>query len=85
MPLCGVRVPCRRDRPATRRWRVTAVNTHMRIAEVTQPMPSYRARIRIKAATVITVVSAESLTQARQLLQYLYGTDNVVSISAISK
>jgi hypothetical protein len=64
------------------RW---GINTHMRIAEVTQPMPNFRARIRIKAVTVSTVVSAESLTQARQLLQYLYGTDNVVSISAINK
>jgi hypothetical protein len=56
----------------------------MRIAEVTQQLPSFRARIRIKAVTVTTVVSAESLTQARQLLQYLYGTDNVLSISTIS-
>jgi hypothetical protein len=56
----------------------------MRIAEVTQPMPSYRARIKIKSTTVTTAVSAESLTQARQLLQYLYGTDNVVSITSIS-
>jgi hypothetical protein len=60
------------------------INIHMRITEVTQPMPSFKARIRIKAFTVTTAVSAESLTQARQLLQYLYGTDNVLSISAIS-
>jgi hypothetical protein len=57
----------------------------MRISEVTQQLSSYRARIRIKTATVTTVVSAESFTQARQLLQYLYGTDNVLMIAVVSK
>ena len=57
----------------------------MLIAEVTQPLPLYRARVRIKSVSVTTAVSAESLTQARQLLQYLYGTGNVLSISAVSK
>jgi hypothetical protein len=57
----------------------------MLITEVTQPLPVFRARVRIKSASVTTAVSAESLTQARQLLQYLYGTSNVLSISAVSK
>ena len=60
------------------------VNIYMRISEVTQQLSSYRARIRIKTATVTTVVSAESFTQARQLLQYLYGTDNVLMIAVVS-
>ncbi|MFM7010847.1 MAG: hypothetical protein ACKO0Z_16245 [Betaproteobacteria bacterium] len=57
----------------------------MLIAEVTQPMPVFKARVRIKSVSVTTTVSAESSSQARQLLQYLYGTDNVLSISATSK
>lgn len=57
----------------------------MLIAEVTQPMPVFKARVRIKSVSVTTTISAESLTQARQLLQYLYGTDNLLSISAVSK
>ena len=65
--------------------RVASVNTCMLVAEVTQPLPVFRARVRIKSVSVITAVSAESLTQARQLLQFLYGTDNVLGISAVSK
>lgn len=57
----------------------------MLIAEVIQPLPVFRARIRIKSVSVTTTLSAESSTQARMLLQHLYGTENVISISATSK
>lgn len=57
----------------------------MRIAEVTNSMHTYTAAVRISvgssALIVRTEVQADGITQARALLQYLYGPGNVLSVT----
>ena len=57
----------------------------MLITEITQKLTPYRARIIINSVILTTAISAESVTKARQLLQYLYGENSVLSISMTSK
>jgi hypothetical protein len=56
----------------------------MRIAEVTNPMHTYTAAVRVSvggsALIVRTQVQADGITQARALLLHLYGQGNVLSV-----
>jgi hypothetical protein len=57
----------------------------MRIVEVTNPLHTYTAAVRVSvggsALIVRTQVQADGITQARALLQYLYGPGNVLSVT----
>jgi hypothetical protein len=55
----------------------------MHINEITQRLPTYQAQVRINSQTVTTQVHAANITQARILLQHLYGAGNVVSLFAV--
>jgi len=55
----------------------------MRIDEITQRLPTFQARLKINGSTVTTSVQAANITQARMLLQHLYGAANVVSLFAV--
>lgn len=56
----------------------------MRIAEVTTPLHTFTATVRVhvggSAMLVRTQVHADGMTQARALMQYLYGVGNVLSV-----
>jgi len=56
----------------------------MRIAEVTHPLHTYTAVVRLRvagsSASIRTLVQADSVLQARMLLLHLYGQGNVLSV-----
>ncbi|MFN5616768.1 MAG: hypothetical protein ACK45V_13960 [Brevundimonas sp.] len=49
----------------------------MRIDEVTHPLKTFLAQIRAQGLTVRTTVQADSLPQARAILDHVYGRENV--------
>jgi hypothetical protein len=49
------------------------------IAEITQRLPTYIARIRLRGQVITTTIAATNLAQSRDLLTHLYGAANVVS------
>jgi hypothetical protein len=55
----------------------------MQINEITQRLPSFRAQVRIQQQTITTELQAANITQARLLLQHLYGTGRVLSLLAV--
>lgn len=55
----------------------------MHINEITQRLPSFRAQVRIQQQTITTELQAANITQARLLLQNLYGTGRVLSLLAV--
>ena len=55
----------------------------MRIDEVTSPLKSFLASVRVGGFSMKTLIDAESLTQARQLLVHLYGPANVLSVMQV--
>ena len=55
----------------------------MHINEITQRLRTYQAQVRIKGRTVTTQIQAANLSQARLLLQHLYGVGSVVSMVAV--
>ena len=58
----------------------------MRLYEVTAPIKTYIARVRLKnGATVTATERTESLTFARQLFQHKFGDGNVFSVSELSE
>jgi hypothetical protein len=50
------------------------------------PLKPFKAQVRLKTdkSLVLTLVWADSSTAARRNLSHLYGTSNVLSVSAIS-
>jgi hypothetical protein len=56
----------------------------MRIAEVTNPLHTYTAVVRVRvaggSASIRTLVQAGSMLQARMLLLHVYGPGNVLSV-----
>ncbi len=54
----------------------------MLIAEITQRLPTYIARIRLRGQVITTTIAATKLAHARLLLTQLYGVANVVSVSS---
>ena len=57
-----------------------AINTWVLIAEITQRLPTYIARIRLQGQVITTMITATNLSQARLLLAQLYGSANTVSV-----
>jgi hypothetical protein len=59
-----------------------AINTWVLIAEITQRLPTFIARIRLHGQVITTTISAGNPTQARKLLAHLYGAKNVLIVVA---
>ena len=61
----------------------------MKITEIVNGIHCYVAAVRIKrgksTATAKTIIHAESITQARNLLSAMYGDNSVVSVSKVSE
>jgi precorrin-6B methylase 2 len=53
------------------------------IAEITQRLPTYIARIRLRGQVITTTITATNLAQARELLAHLYGANNVLRVSMV--
>jgi hypothetical protein len=51
------------------------------ITEITQRLPTYIARIRLRGQVITTTITATNPTQARMLLTHLYGANNVLKVS----
>jgi hypothetical protein len=57
-----------------------AINTGVLIAEITQHLPTYIARIRLRGQVITTSITATNLTQACLLLAHLYGGENAINV-----
>jgi hypothetical protein len=61
----------------------------MKITEIVNGVHSYVPIVRIKrgktTTTAKTIIHAESITQARNLLSLMYGDNSVVSVSKVSE
>jgi len=57
----------------------------MRIDEVTNPLKTFLAQIRVQCSTARTTIQADSLTQARAMLLHIYGQANVMSVTQIAE
>jgi hypothetical protein len=58
-----------------------AINISVLIAEITQRLPTFIARIRVGGLVITTTITAANLTQARALLVHLYGAKNIYAVS----
>ena len=56
----------------------------MKISEVTKKLNTYIATVNVNGTFINTSITAESSTHARLLLQRLYGTGNVGSLTESS-
>ena len=58
----------------------------MKIYEITSPIKTYIARVKLKnGATVTATERTESLSYARQIFQHKYGDRNVFSVSEVKE
>jgi hypothetical protein len=55
----------------------------MRIDEITQRLPTFQALLKINGSIVTTILQAANASQARIMLQHLYGSANVVSLLVV--
>jgi hypothetical protein len=60
------------------------INTIMKISEVTNKLNTYLATVKVNGTFIKTSITAESSTHARLLLQRLYGTGNVGTMTESS-
>lgn len=56
----------------------------MKINEITSTLKTYVATVKVNGTSIKTSITAESSTHARMLLQRLYGTGNVSSLTESS-
>jgi hypothetical protein len=56
----------------------------MKINEITNTLKTFCATVKVNGTSIKTSISAESSTHARLLLQRLYGSGNVSSLSESS-
>ena len=56
----------------------------MKINEITNSLKTFCATVKVNGTSIKTSISAESSTHARLLLQRLYGSGNVSSLSESS-
>ncbi len=56
----------------------------MRIDEVTNPLKTFLAQIRVQGSTARTTIQADSLRQARALLVHVYGQVNVQMVTQMA-
>ena len=58
----------------------------MKLYEITSPLRTYIARVRLKNGSTVTATErTESLTFARQIFQHKFGDGNVLSVSELSE
>ena len=58
----------------------------MRLYEVTAPIKTYIARVRLKNGSTVTATErTESMTFARLIFQHKFGSNNVFSVNEISE
>jgi hypothetical protein len=57
----------------------------MQINEITKRLPTFQAQLKVNASTVTTRVQAANITQARAMLQHVYGSANVVALTLVSE
>ncbi len=57
----------------------------MRIDEVTNPLKTFLAQIRVQGSTARTTIQADSLSQARAMLAHIYGQGNVMSVTQMAE
>ena len=57
----------------------------MRIDEVTNPLKTFLAQIRVQGSTARTTIQADSLSQARAMLAHIYGQVNVMSVTQMAE
>ncbi len=58
----------------------------MKIYEITSPIKTYIARVKLKnGATVTATERTESLSYARQIFQHKYGDNNVFNVSELNE
>ena len=57
----------------------------MRIDEVTNPLKTFLAQIRVQGSTARTTIQADSLSQARAMLAHVYGQANVMSVTQMAE
>ncbi|HQR86482.1 MAG: hypothetical protein B7Y59_03900 [Burkholderiales bacterium 35-55-47] len=58
----------------------------MKLYEITSPIKTYIARVKLKnGATVTATERTESLSYARQIFQHKYGDRNVFSVSELNE
>ena len=56
----------------------------MRIDEVTNPLKTFLAQIRVQGLTVRTTIQADSLSHAKAILVHVYGRENVQMVIQIA-
>jgi hypothetical protein len=60
------------------------INILMKINEITSPIKTYIARVKLKNGSTVTATErTESLSYARQIFQHKYGDRNVLSVSEV--
>jgi hypothetical protein len=57
----------------------------MQINEITKRLPTFQAQLKVNGITVTTRVQAANITQARAMLQHVYGSANVVALTLVSE
>lgn len=56
----------------------------MKINEVTSPLKTFIATVRVSGTQAKTTIDAENISQARQLFAHVYGASNVVSVGPVN-
>jgi hypothetical protein len=63
---------------------LTLINTSMKLFEITSPIKTYIARVKLKNGSTVTATErTESLSYARQIFQHKFGERNVFSVSEV--
>ena len=58
----------------------------MKLYEITSPIKTYIARVRLKNGTTVTATErTESLSYARQIFQHKYGDKNVFNVTELNE
>jgi valyl-tRNA synthetase len=62
------------------------LNSSMKLYEITSPMKTYIARVKLKNGSTVTATErTESLSYARQIFQHKYGDRNVFNVSELTE
>lgn len=56
----------------------------MRIDEVTNPLKTFLAQIRVQGSTARTTIQADGISQARAMLAHVYGQENVQMVTQMA-
>lgn len=63
-----------------------AINTHMKLYEITSPIRTYFARVKLKnGATVTATERTESLYFAIQIFKHKFGDNNVYGVTELNE